>query len=137
MEENGAAGGQRKQRGHQLGLSRVRLDVPRGAAAQRKGPGSTRLVLWLVGLGTVGPAEAGSRARPGTEAGLPTGTAAALCTAVDTGPASGGSQLRLICAHVRPQTAEAGSPSLCQLTLPFASCLTFHSSIVFCKQSLS
>lgn len=70
MEENGAAGGQRKQRGHQLGLSRVRLDVPRGAAAQRKGPGSTRLVLWLVGSGTVGPAEAGSRARPGTEAGL-------------------------------------------------------------------
>lgn len=55
--------------------------------------------------------------------------------AADTGLASGGSQQRRICAHFRPR--KAASPSLCLLALAFASGLTFHSTIVFCKPSLS
>lgn len=92
---------------------------------------SAGLAFRLVGAGTVGPAEGGRRARPRPEAGSRTPTGAAA----DTGLASGGSQRRRICAHFRPR--KAASPSLCLLALAFASGLTFHSTIVFCKLSLS
>lgn len=130
-EDRGSTGQCLAVSGHQLRLSRVRPDVPRASSCVTPWGQLHRGQDQVRRAGV----SAGGRGDSGPGRGGPPHQTQAGGRKPDTGLASGGSQRRRICAHFRPR--KAASPSLCLLALAFASGLTFHSTIVFCKLSLS